>query len=217
MAKNKTVLITGITGFIGAHVALKLLQAGFSVRGAVRSTKKGELLVQQAIFDEYRSRFTVVEVPNIEEPGAFDEAVKGYPVSSSLYWYRQVIRILSNKYCCRVQIVVHLASPVVLSGVEPESIIGPAKRGTIGILQSIANHASPDFSHFVLMSSIAAMMRRDVAPGYVFSENDWSRLTEDLLQTMEPAQIKDVAYYASKTIAERALWEFMETNKVNTT
>ena len=112
--------------------------------------------------------------------------------------------------------VVHLASPVVLSGGEPESIIGPAKRGTVGILQSIANHASPDFSHFVLMSSIAALMRRDVAPGYVFSENDWSRLTEDLLQTMEPSQIKDVAYYASKTIAERALWEFMETNKVKT-
>jgi GDP-mannose 4,6 dehydratase len=92
MARNQTILVTGITGFIGSHVALKLLQAGFSVRGAVRSTNKGELLVQQAIFDEYRSRFTIIEVPNIEEPGAFDEAVKGYPVFFSLYWYRQNVK-----------------------------------------------------------------------------------------------------------------------------
>lgn len=76
-AKNTTVLVTGVTGFIGAHVALKLLQAGYTVRGAVRSKKKGELLLQQSVFREYTDRFRVVEVSNIEQTGTFDEAVKG--------------------------------------------------------------------------------------------------------------------------------------------
>ncbi|KAL1962339.1 hypothetical protein VTN77DRAFT_9752 [Rasamsonia byssochlamydoides] len=188
-SKNKTVLITGVTGFIGAHVALKLLQAGFTVRGAVRSRKKGELLLQQPVFREYTAKFHVVEVPNIEETGAFDEAVKG------------------------VQVVVHLASPVVLEGGDPQSFIGPAKKGTISILQSFLKYAPPDFSHFVFMSSIAAMVRRDVAPGYVFTERDWNPLTEEVLQTMDPTLVRSIAYYASKTIAERALWDFMETHK----
>jgi nucleoside-diphosphate-sugar epimerase len=77
-AKDITVLVTGITGFIGAHVTLRLLQAGYMVRGAVRSTKKAKLLLQQPMFRDYAGQFEVVEVPNIEEKGAFDEAVKGY-------------------------------------------------------------------------------------------------------------------------------------------
>lgn len=41
-SKGKTVLVTGITGFAGSHVALSALRAGYSVRGAVRSLEKAE-------------------------------------------------------------------------------------------------------------------------------------------------------------------------------
>ena len=35
-----TVLLTGISGFLGGHVALALLEAGFTVRGTVRNADK---------------------------------------------------------------------------------------------------------------------------------------------------------------------------------
>ena len=41
-SKGKTVLVTGITGFVGSHVALSALRAGYNVRGAVRSLEKAE-------------------------------------------------------------------------------------------------------------------------------------------------------------------------------
>ena len=36
------VLLTGISGFLGGHVALQLLQQGYTVRGSVRSLDKAE-------------------------------------------------------------------------------------------------------------------------------------------------------------------------------
>ena len=37
-----TVLVTGISGFLGGHVALALLDAGFRVRGSVRDLKRAD-------------------------------------------------------------------------------------------------------------------------------------------------------------------------------
>jgi dihydroflavonol-4-reductase len=39
---EKTILVTGISGFIAKHCALDLLKAGYRVRGTVRSHKKVE-------------------------------------------------------------------------------------------------------------------------------------------------------------------------------
>jgi nucleoside-diphosphate-sugar epimerase len=75
-ASSDTVLVTGINGYIGAHVALSLLQAGYKVRGAVRSAAKGERLRQRPHFQRYADRLTFVEVTDISKPGAYDDAVK---------------------------------------------------------------------------------------------------------------------------------------------
>lgn len=79
MAESKgTVLLTGVNGYIGAVTAKAYLDDGYSVRGTSRSKERtlkqlGEAL--KTYIDE--GRFDVYEVPDIEVPGAFDEAVKG--------------------------------------------------------------------------------------------------------------------------------------------
>ena len=39
------VLITGLSGFIASHVAAKLLDKGYHVRGTVRNLEKGERII----------------------------------------------------------------------------------------------------------------------------------------------------------------------------
>ena len=38
------VLLTGISGFVGQHCAAELLKAGYSVRGSLRSSSKGDAI-----------------------------------------------------------------------------------------------------------------------------------------------------------------------------
>ncbi|KAH7098850.1 hypothetical protein BKA62DRAFT_772971 [Auriculariales sp. MPI-PUGE-AT-0066] len=69
------VLVSGASGFVGAHVCRAFLARGYAVRGTVRSPAKGEYL--QKMFDgEFPGYFTFVIVADIVAPGAFDAAVK---------------------------------------------------------------------------------------------------------------------------------------------
>lgn len=60
-AASATVLLTGVNGFLGAHIAQSLLESGYSVRGVVRSADKGEYLSK--LFSCYGSKlqFTIVK------------------------------------------------------------------------------------------------------------------------------------------------------------
>ncbi|KAI9687655.1 MAG: hypothetical protein M1820_010412, partial [Bogoriella megaspora] len=74
--KDTLVLVTGVTGFLGSHVALQTLEAGFRVRGTVRSSKKGAWIKQllQEKYGQDRYEEAIVEDMSAEE--AFDNAVK---------------------------------------------------------------------------------------------------------------------------------------------
>lgn len=79
LPKGSLVLVTGVTGFLGSHVADQLLLAGYKVRGAVRSPEKGKSL--QQLFDSRygTGNYETAIVKDIVEDGAFDEAIKGPP------------------------------------------------------------------------------------------------------------------------------------------
>jgi nucleoside-diphosphate-sugar epimerase len=77
MASNHIVLVTGISGFLGSHVADQFLEAGYKVRGTAREVSKVDAIKKAFISKYGEGRVEVVAVPDITVEGAFDEAVKG--------------------------------------------------------------------------------------------------------------------------------------------
>ncbi|CAE6496853.1 unnamed protein product [Rhizoctonia solani] len=160
-----TVLVTGASGFIAVWVCKALLDAGYTVRGTVRSKPKGEYL-----------------------DGAFDEAVKG------------------------VDGIAHTASPFHLQADDPQDLIGPAVKGTVGILESVDKYA-PSVQRVVITSSAAAIVDATKPIGTHYTEENWNEYSPK--QVREKG--KDAApldkYRASKTLAEKAAWAYVESNK----
>jgi nucleoside-diphosphate-sugar epimerase len=75
--RGSLVLVTGINGFVAAHVADQLLRAGYKVRGTARTVEKAEI-VRKALEKEHGTEnFEVAIVADITKDGAFEDAVKG--------------------------------------------------------------------------------------------------------------------------------------------
>ncbi|KAL7931334.1 hypothetical protein V8C35DRAFT_329620 [Trichoderma chlorosporum] len=184
----QTVLITGASGFIAAHVVEAFLKRGYNVRGTVRSEQTAEEV--RKTHSKYANQPSVAIVPDIAAPSAFNEAVKG------------------------VDGVIHTASPFVLNATDFEKeLLQPAIRGTTSVLEA-AQKYNPSISNIVVTSSFASVLdpMQGQRPGYVYKEADWNPIT------VEQANSNPVmAYLASKTFAERAVFDYVEANKPNFT
>lgn len=120
------------------------------------------------------------------QPGAFDESVKG------------------------VDGIMHLASPFHLLAKTRAEMFEPAVGGAIGVLQSAYKHGTA-VKRVVLTSSTAAISLSTPGP-HVVSEADWTdsiRICEE-----QGDSASGVAMYrASKALAEKAAWKFVQENK----
>lgn len=105
--------------------------------------------------------------------------------------------------CQGMDFVQHIASPFPLEIPKDENeLIAPARNGTESVLKAAASHG---IKRVVLTSSMASVVygkNRSERSGH-FNETHWSSLEhpEDL-----------TPYYKSKTVAEKAAWEFIENN-----
>ncbi|CUA76880.1 NADPH-dependent aldehyde reductase ARI1 [Saccharomyces cerevisiae S288c] [Rhizoctonia solani] len=178
-----TVLVTGASGFIAVWVVKTFLEAGYSVRGTVRSASKGDYLVN--LFKSHGDKFQYVIVEDIAKEGAFDEAVKG------------------------VDAITHTASPFHFQAEDPQMLIEPAVKGTLGILASAHKYA-PTVQRIVITSSVAAIVDPSKPSGTVFTENDWNSFSLRKVETKGNAAAGGEKYRASKTLAEKAAWTYLE-------
>lgn len=94
-----------------------------------------------------------------------------------------------------------------------KDLLDPAIEGTTGILKAIKKSA-PTVKRVVVTSSFAAIIdpNKGSAPGYTYSNKDWNPIT-----AKEAVEDAAKGYRGSKTLAERAAWDFVEQQKPNFT
>ncbi|KAJ9098876.1 hypothetical protein QFC19_006214 [Naganishia cerealis] len=165
--------------------------SGFIVRGTVRSTEKGEYL--KNLFTDVGD-FEYVIVEDIADPHAFDEAVKG------------------------VDGIAHTASPFYLDAKTHDELLKPAIEGTVNVMRSAQEH-NPHLKRLVITSSVAAVVdpkprgeKHASGPPYTMDEEDWNEYSPRVVDEKGVDAPGSDKYRASKTLAERAAWKFMEDN-----
>jgi nucleoside-diphosphate-sugar epimerase len=197
-SNGKTVLITGINGYIASTLGHLLLTKGYLVRGTTRSASSVQDLLSGA-YAPYASRIEIAIVPDMTLPGAFDSAVAG------------------------VHGIFHTASPIGFGGYNYESMLVPAVKGTETLLNSALTHAGPQLESVVITSSVASVVDPKPAPsspgepGYVYTEADFATTPLVALEAAH-AEGKNTEnfpglYQASKMAAERAAWAFRSAHK----
>lgn len=145
------VLLTGISGFVGGHVALALLEAGYIVRGSVRDLRKADKVrdtLEKAGADLTRVEFVALDL--LSDAG-WDQAMAD------------------------VRYLQHTASPFVTR--EPKDrneLIRPAVEGT---RRAITAALRAGIERIVVTSSMAAIMYgHDKARTAPFGAADWTNL-----------------------------------------
>ena len=146
---SETVLITGITGFLGSQIANNLLNRGFKVKGTVRSLKNEEKLSP------------IYKLPNqqnlkLVEANLLDENCWDNIVSDVTY-------------------ILHVASPFLLAVPKNEDeIIQPAVKGTMSVLKAAAKN--DNIKHIVITSSIASIFSSYTSGTKNYTEEDWPNM-----------------------------------------
>ncbi|MEL6684203.1 MAG: aldehyde reductase [Pseudomonadota bacterium] len=174
----KTVLLTGASGYIAKHIALQLLEAGYHVRGTVRSIERGQEVtaaVRPHLTDssDLDSRLTFAALDLSHDTG-WDDAMNG------------------------VDVLMHTASPFPLTQPKDEDdLIRPAVDGALRAVRA-AHQAG--ITRVIFTSSTVAISGSALPPGdTAFDETNWT----------DPADPDVSAYGRSKTLAERAAWNFI--------
>ncbi|MCQ9135434.1 NAD-dependent epimerase/dehydratase family protein [Streptomyces hilarionis] len=175
---DRTVLVTGGSGFVAAHLVQQLLERGYRVRATVRSTARTDKLRPlRALQDARPGRLDLFEADLLAE-GSFDEAARG----------------------CSV--VFHVASPFLM----PEKIkdgrrdvVEPALRGTRNVVAAVNRAGTVE--RLVLTSTVGAIFGDYVD----VREMDGQTLSEKYVNTT--STVENNPYHYAKTVAETAARE----------
>ena len=168
------VLVTGASGFIGLHCIAQLLQAGYQVRGSLRSrARESEIRNALSKVVNAENRLEICELDLLKDDG-WDDAVSG------------------------CDYVMHVASPLLdREPKDQDEIIRPAHEG---LMRAIKSSVKNKVKRFVMTSSFSAIGYGHVKD--VFDESHWTDTTQ-----------KIGAYNKSKAIAEKAMWDYLDSLK----
>ncbi|KAF4331916.1 aldehyde reductase [Fusarium beomiforme] len=188
LATGTTVLVTGVSGFVGSHIADHLISAGYNVRGTTRDATRTSWIASLFERKYGLNRFQLCPVSNTGEANTFAEVLQG------------------------VSAIVHTASDMTY-GSDPNQVITPTVAMALNLLRSAAQN--PSIKRFVYTSSCAAAATPKQGVWPRISSETWN---EEAIQEAwaPPPYLADRAfavYAASKAQAERELWKWYEENK----
>ncbi|WP_128515831.1 SDR family oxidoreductase [Tabrizicola thermarum] len=170
----ETVLLTGVSGFIAKHIALKLLNAGYDVRGTLRRPDRADEVRAALVpyLTEHAGELTFAQT-DLESDAGWAEAMAG------------------------VSALVHTASPFpIAQPKDPAVLIRPAVEGTERVLKAAA---AAGVTRVVLTSSTVAVLNES-KPDTLQDEADWC---DTHLPTTTPyAKSKTLAERAAWEIAK---------------
>lgn len=169
---TETILLTGVSGFIAKHIALRLLGAGYTLRGSLRDmARAGEVRAALAphLSAQMLEKLHFVQL-DLNQDDGWLEAVEG------------------------VAAIIHTASPVPISAPKNDAdLVRPAVDGT---MRAMAAAKAAGVERVILTSSTEAIV--NTYKRGLQNETDWCDV--DAAET--------TAYAKSKTLAERAAWDF---------
>jgi nucleoside-diphosphate-sugar epimerase len=184
---KQTILVTGANSFVAGHIIKLALEKGYHVRGTVRS--EASTAKVRAKFADYGSKLSFGIVPDITWIELYEGA------------FASVAAPITG--------VINVAAPFALK-VEDNGrdLLNPAIGGATAILEATKRYG-PNVRRIVNTSSFASILdpSQGLRPGYTYTEKDWNPTT------YEQAVVADAvtAYCASKALAEKAMWEWVET------
>lgn len=171
------IVLTGVTGFIAKHIALRLLKAGHAVRGTLRTPARADE-VRQALRPHLPDagaldRLSFVTL-DLGRDGGWAEALQG------------------------ADALVHTASPFPI--VQPKDEAEVIRPAVDGALRALRAAREVGVRRVVMTSSSVAVTNAALPPGKDrYDEEVWTDLDHP---TVTP-------YAKSKTLAERAAWDFV--------
>jgi dihydroflavonol-4-reductase len=178
----ENVLVTGASGYIGKHITLHLLNQGYKVRASVRS-----LVKSAEVRDAVRPH--LLDSSNLDSLLTFVEL----DLEKDSGWEAALQGI---------DVLMHTASPFPLASPKDENeLIRPAVDGTLRALKAAK---SSGVKRVILTSSVAAIYGRDLPAGTSeYDETMWTDVTHPVGRG---------AYTKSKTLAEKAAWDYIKSD-----
>lgn len=186
LPKGSLILITGVNGFIAAHLAQQLLARGYRVRGTVRNAEKSKWLIDDLFRTEAsKGLFELATVEDMATEGAFVAAIRG------------------------VDGVAHVAT-IATWDPNPNNVIPQTVAGVENLLKVAADE--PSVKSFVFTSSVvAAALPIPETPFHVDAKS-WNDAAVTMAWAPAPynADRTMITYMASKVEAEKVVWKFVE-------
>lgn len=181
LPKGSLILVTGASGFIGAHIVNEALKAGYRVRGTSRSQERADYT--NKVFDN--PDYTTTVVADVQKAGIWDTAVEG------------------------VDAVIHVATDVSFNP-DPNIVVKPTEEGVKNILRS-AKRSSTVKRFVLTSSAAAAVLPGAGRAITVGVDDWCEEAVEEAWKPPPYLPERAFyTYAASKVAGEKALWKFME-------
>ncbi|KAJ8900271.1 hypothetical protein K2173_024911 [Erythroxylum novogranatense] len=148
--EERTVCVTGASGYIASWLVKRLLENGYTVKATVRDTNDPRRTGHLLALDGAKERLHLFKADLLEE-GSFDPVVSG------------------------CEGVFHTASPVIFGPTDPQQeLVEPALKGTLNVLKSCLKE--PCLKRVILTSSMASVVfsERPLNPDTVVDETWFS-------------------------------------------